>query len=1123
MILEPLEERIAPAGMVSFTDVDGDVVTVKASKGTNEDLASGLTLADLGDGHSALVSIDLTNGVFEGTNLSVEVKHMRGGDGLVDVGNVIAQGNALGTVRIQGTLGAISAGHDDDSGVGLKSLSVDEMKLLDSDLYGISPGVTIHGRLEQMAVARDMIGVEMGVLGGLPGDGGPGGIGSLSVGGSFSAAMFVDSTIGSITVKGDMEAFYLGAGGGADEFGNTRTGIGSITIGGSLGSATTEFGARIETDGGLKNLSVGGDIYGLDLGVGGGVNDQGLMTGGIGTITVGGSFRQFDTSAVSNIHTTGGLGSLAVKGDVAGVAFDIGGNISEQHVVTGGIGSITVGGSFLTSFGSAVDIASQAQLGKMSVGGDIRGLRMNVVGMVDENGVAAGGIGSIAVKGSIIANDETDDINIQAYGGLQSLSVGGSVVCVDNFNSLIVTGRLGTVQIAHDFALSPSVFARIDADSLGSLTVGGAWGGVLAVYDFTKTSESISIGGNLTGRLLPEDTKTISIGGGVSLAEVFDAGSTSIESGAVGRLTVGGSIAGTAESGVAFVIEGALGSLDIKGNVQDFGVNVGGVDVDGDVKSISVGGSAVGFSAVAGGDLGSLTIGKSASGLLVAAGGSADETGVHGGIGSISIRGNLGTEDSSAGIFTTGNLLSLSVGGDVHNLTVTASFLHEQRAAVVVGSIAVGGSVDGMSLVTDGSLGSLNVKKDAQSLGLVVGGMVDENGVETGGIGQLAIGGTLGIMDDRSEIDTQGGLGSLTVGGSMLAGIFDIAGSLGKVTVGQMVQNQVEIQVGQNVGSVTVGGAMRGGLDAGGDIKSVTVGGDLTGEVEAQGKTGALKIGGSMSGDILGGSIGSVSVGKDVTGWMIIEGEVNSISVRGSVVGDTLDYTGSINVRGNLDNLAIGGSIIGGVGFGTGTVQVGGDTASLRVGGDVRGSDRIWSSEAIFSGAILVSGKLAKVQIDGVLQTGTAGPTDEEFPVVVDGTNGTLRAGTLGSVSIGAVMGNAQKTALISALTSIGSVTVNGDWRSGNIVAGIDLGSDGFYGTADGGSDALHSIKNIAIKGALLASDPTDVTYGFAAQEIGGLTIGKTKYALHPGPGNDLIVFGGGTDTELRELPGLPG
>jgi hypothetical protein len=39
-IVEALESRIVPAAVFTFTDVDGDAVTVKTSKGTNADLSA---------------------------------------------------------------------------------------------------------------------------------------------------------------------------------------------------------------------------------------------------------------------------------------------------------------------------------------------------------------------------------------------------------------------------------------------------------------------------------------------------------------------------------------------------------------------------------------------------------------------------------------------------------------------------------------------------------------------------------------------------------------------------------------------------------------------------------------------------------------------------------------------------------------------------------------------------------------------------------------------------------------------------------------------------------------------------------------------------------------------------
>lgn len=47
-LIEPIEARIAPAAVFTYTDVDGDFVTIKTSKGTDGDWRAILTLASQG-------------------------------------------------------------------------------------------------------------------------------------------------------------------------------------------------------------------------------------------------------------------------------------------------------------------------------------------------------------------------------------------------------------------------------------------------------------------------------------------------------------------------------------------------------------------------------------------------------------------------------------------------------------------------------------------------------------------------------------------------------------------------------------------------------------------------------------------------------------------------------------------------------------------------------------------------------------------------------------------------------------------------------------------------------------------------------------------------------------------
>jgi hypothetical protein len=115
MKIEPLESRIAPATLVNpttltYTDIDGDLVTVKTSAGAfafaNPPNGVGFTdtfvlTAANAIGGQQLQLIDLRQGSgFQNANLTVSVVHAGGGDGLAAVGLIYAPGIDLGMVSI---------------------------------------------------------------------------------------------------------------------------------------------------------------------------------------------------------------------------------------------------------------------------------------------------------------------------------------------------------------------------------------------------------------------------------------------------------------------------------------------------------------------------------------------------------------------------------------------------------------------------------------------------------------------------------------------------------------------------------------------------------------------------------------------------------------------------------------------------------------------------------------------------------------------------------------------------------------------------------------------------------------------------------------------------------------
>lgn len=133
--IEPLETRIAPAAVLTLTDVDGDIVTITSSKGTNVEPDFVVSRTPAGTvGGVNIGTINLSNlSVFEGTNLSVLAKRgPLGGDGLVNVASIDAADDLgdgldtalnLGAIVIDGNLLGFNAGKGQPGSL-VKSLTV---------------------------------------------------------------------------------------------------------------------------------------------------------------------------------------------------------------------------------------------------------------------------------------------------------------------------------------------------------------------------------------------------------------------------------------------------------------------------------------------------------------------------------------------------------------------------------------------------------------------------------------------------------------------------------------------------------------------------------------------------------------------------------------------------------------------------------------------------------------------------------------------------------------------------------------------------------------------------------------------------------------------------------------
>jgi len=264
-LIEVLETRIAPAAVFTFTDVDGDLVTLKTSKGTNADLAAPgvVTLAASGVGMQLQkLDLSLNAGVFAGTNVTLAAKRgPQGGDGRVNLGFLDASttggGTALnlGKVTLAGDLGQIEAGTAPGS-TAVKALSVLSMGTLGlTTQAGGDLDSIFLGPLGTLKVAGDvraaslLIAAEVGKLT----------IGGSLVGGSgmLSGSIRSTDTIGSAKIGHNIEG-----GSGANSGLLSASKLTNVTLGGSLiGGSNTESG-QIQATGDIVSLKIAHDIVG---------------------------------------------------------------------------------------------------------------------------------------------------------------------------------------------------------------------------------------------------------------------------------------------------------------------------------------------------------------------------------------------------------------------------------------------------------------------------------------------------------------------------------------------------------------------------------------------------------------------------------------------------------------------------------------------------------------------------------------------------------------------------------------------------------------------------------------------------------------------------------------------
>ena len=311
-------------------------------------------------------------------------------------------------------------------------------------------------------------------------------------------------------------------------------------------------------------------------------------------------------------------GTFSVKGSVVNVALDFSGGVKSVSI-GGNLGAITTD-TFL-HIGGAV--------GSFKVGGSI-------IGKGTARTVSVGGdVGAFSVGGSIIGGP--DDLPYGVYQidlfTAKSITVGGDLRGGpgDGGGSINVGGTVATVKFGGSMIGSPGVdrSGSFSGASVGTFTLG---------HDLVSTS--LSPAATINGAIrLSGNLSSIKIGGDITagVANITVHSPSIGADGAIGSITVGGSIVGSASHPVYILAGGLGGSVALKSLT---------VKHDVIMASIVAGYGANGFVANTDAGIGSIVIGGNLTGTQIDAGSARGSDNLPGTVDDLLIGGSLARIDS---------------------------------------------------------------------------------------------------------------------------------------------------------------------------------------------------------------------------------------------------------------------------------------------------------------------------------------------------------------------------------------------------------------------------------------------------------------------------------------------
>ena len=680
VFLERLEDRIAPASLsgdgktVTFTDVDGDSVSVKFSQPLANATAaadafkfSGSNFSDTGP--QTLDTIDLTKfGLNAETakKFTIEVKTKKGesGDGVTNIGDIVATGLDLKKIKVSGGLRSVVAGDADTT---TQAVGVIEIGSLGGDGTVNS---TLSGGVDIMKIRGNVTGhvditatggknsAEKIEIGGKLVGGSTTNSGTLTLGGSIKILKIAEGidggtgeSSGALIVNGDVTQFLEigGTRGGAGDSSGTATVTGSVG-GASLGDVqggTGQNSGVTTINGNIKKGSAG-NISGDGMGSGK------LIVGSFGTIKMEDILGGDDNSGV--FSAIGGGKSLRISDLNGGDGDDSG--IIETGAPIGNFLFSSINGGDGNHTGcvtiAAGDFNGDSKDDILTVkGGNING----------GNGEASGVFTSFAGTRSFTAE------NITGNGAKNG---GGVSVAAGDFNGDGTLDRIASVKVNNIVGGSAQGSGFFTADGINSFTCTNIFGGT------GIDSGAVLVNGDVSKFVVTLDLQALQGGAGA------------------GAIMINGN------ANLVKVNGARGGDLFVHGNLKKFtnkfGVyqgSSGGFDmfVDQNLGSAVFGGPIFYGQIFAGGDsldpsggIGMVQVNGDATGLGVFAGFTNSTTAVNpnASIGSVKILGNGNSCSFWAGVQDTGNdgIPDAFIGGATTSNSVIESVIFQPRSGV---------------------------------------------------------------------------------------------------------------------------------------------------------------------------------------------------------------------------------------------------------------------------------------------------------------------------------------------------------------------------------------------------------------------------------------------------------